>query len=226
MKVLVVEDDSVVLEGVQFSLNHDGHEVLTAKTQREAMDVIAKNDGIDMFLLDFTLPDGDGLAICREIRRRGDAPVIFLTACDDELHTVLALEQGADDYITKPFRIRELTARMNAVLRRTKSASASVIPLGDFSVNISAGKVYKGSEEVVLTAMEYKLLLILLTNRGQVLSRAQILNNIWDDAGDFVNDNTLTVYIKRLRQKLGDSETGMLIRTVRGMGYCIDKEQP
>lgn len=225
MKILVVEDDSVVREGVQFSLTHDGHEVLTAKTQREAMDVIEKNDGIDMFLLDFTLPDGDGLAICREIRRRGDAPVIFLTACDDEVHTVLALEQGADDYITKPFRIRELTARMNAVLRRTKSASASVIPLGEYSVNINAGKVCKGNEEIVLTAMEYKLLLILLTNRGQVLSRTQILNNIWDDAGDFVNDNTLTVYIKRLRQKLGDAETGALIKTVRGVGYCIEKEQ-
>ena len=225
MRILVVEDDSVVREGVQFSLTHDGHEVLTAKTQREAMDVIEKTDGIDMFLLDFTLPDGDGLAICREIRRRGDAPVIFLTACDDEVYTVLALEQGADDYITKPFRIRELTARMNAVLRRTRSVSASVIPLGEYSVNISTGKVYKGSEEVVLTAMEYKLLLILLTNRGQVLSRMQILNNIWDDAGDFVNDNTLTVYIKRLRQKLGDAENGALIKTVRGIGYCIEKEQ-
>ena len=144
---------------------------------------------------------------------------LCLTACDDELHTVLALEQGADDYIAKPFRMRELMARIKAVLRRTekKTRTAEIVRVGENDVNIRTGKVFRNGSEIVLTAMEYKLLLIFINNRGAVLSRQQILHNIWDAAGDFVTDNTLTVYVKRLREKLEDGDE--VIQTVRGLGY-------
>jgi two-component system response regulator VicR len=138
----------------------------------------------------------------------------------------MALEQGADDYITKPFRIRELMARMKAILRRTEQngrADMSLISVGNNQVNLQVGKVYCGNEEIILTAMEYKLLLIFLNHRGQTLTRQQILNDIWDAVGDYVNDNTLSVYIKRLRKKLGDSPEGQIIKTVRGIGYRLEK---
>lgn len=158
-------------------------------------------------------------------------PILFLTACDDEVHTVLALEQGADDYIAKPFRIRELLARMKAILRRSgglraeeKETDASFIMVGKNQINLQTAKVHRNGEEIVLTAMEYKLLLIFLQHRGQNLTRQQILNELWDVAGNFVNDNTLSVYIKRLRKKLEDSEENQLIHTVRGIGYRMDKE--
>lgn len=161
------------------------------------------------------LPDGDGYAVCREIRKNSQAPILFLTACDDEIHTVMALEQGADDYITKPFRIRELMARMKAILRRTEQngrADMSLISVGNNQVNLQVGKVYCGNEEIILTAMEYKLLLIFLNHRGQTLTRQQILNDIWDAVGDYVNDNTLSVYIKRLRKSLETARRGRLLR--------------
>ena len=172
------------------------------------------------------LPDGDGYVVCREIRKVSQVPILFLTACEDEVHTVMALEQGADDYITKPFRIRELMARMKAILRRTAQNSrteSSIISVGTKQGNLQTGNVYCGNEEIILTAMEYKLLLIFLNHRGQTLTRQQILNNIWDVVGDYVNDNTLSVYIKRLRKKLGDNPETPVIKTVRGIGYRMDK---
>ena len=149
-----------------------------------------------------------------------------MTACDDEVSTVMALEQGADDYISKPFRIRELLARMKAILRRTGNGEKIenyIVMVGENQVNLQTGKVYRENQEVVLTAMEYKLLLVFLNHRGQILSRKQILDQIWDDAGDFVNDNTLTVYTKRLRKKLGDGDDNQLIQTIRGLGYRMEK---
>jgi DNA-binding response OmpR family regulator len=223
--VLVVEDDDIIREGLQISLRQDGYEVLTAATEKEAMNTISQNPAIDFFLLDVMLPDGDGYTICREIRKKTDVPILFLTACDDEVHTVLALEQGADDYIAKPFRIRELLARMKAILRRTGKdvMQQSTIVIGDNELDIQAGKVYRNQKNIELTAMEYRLLLIFVNHRGQTLSRQQLLNDIWDEAGDFVNDNTLTVYIKRLREKLGDFEGHPIIQTVRGIGYRMEK---
>ena len=174
------------------------------------------------------LPDGNGYEICKEIRKTSDVPVLFLTACDDEVHTVLALEQGADDYIAKPFRIRELLARMKAVLRRygkgDSGEGTKPVLVGENRVELESGKVYRNGEEIILTAMEYKLLLTFLRNRGQILTRGQILNNIWDEGGEFVNDNTLSVYVKRLRKKLNDTEENALIQTVRGLGYRMEKE--
>lgn len=224
MTVLVVEDDSVILEGLRFALTQEGYQVMTAASAAEAMEVIEGRDSIGFYLLDVMLPDGDGYQICRAVRQISQAPILFLTACDDEVNTAMALEQGADDYIAKPFRIRELTARMKAILRRTSrnpEAAANILTVGRNQVNLQTGRVYLDQEEIVLTAMEYKLLLIFLNHRGQILTRRQILEHIWDEAGDFVNDNTLSVYVKRLRKKLGDTAEGELIQTVRGTGYRL-----
>ena len=226
MKVLLVEDDAIISEGLQYSLRQEGYEVVTAATQKAALDLIQSGSMWDFCLLDVMLPDGDGYVVCREIRKNSQVPILCLTACDDEVHTVMALEQGADDYITKPFRIRELMARMKAILRRTEQsgrADTSLISIGANQVNLQAGKVYCGNKEIILTAMEYKLLLIFLNHRGQTLTRQQILNDIWDAVGDYVNDNTLSVYIKRLRKKLGDRPEGQLIKTVRRIGYRMEK---
>lgn len=219
MKILLVEDDPMIQEGLKLSLTSEGCELKTASSVEEAKKLI--NDDYDICILDVMLPDGTGYDVCAEIRRKGDTPVIFLTACDDELHTVLALENGADDYIAKPFRMRELMARIKAVLRRTgkKTDSEELIKVGSNDVNIRAGKVFRNGTEVILTAMEYKLLMIFINNRGAVLSRQQLLHNIWDVAGDYVTDNTLTVYVKRLREKLEDGDE--VIQTVRGLGYRL-----
>lgn len=225
MKVLIVEDDEIIREGLKFALLQENYEVLSAAGVSEAMEQIQNCRDIGFYLLDIMLPDGDGYQVCREIRRNSSAPILFLTACEDEVHTVMALEQGADDYICKPFRIRELLARMKAILRRTSAQGGGleqIVQVGKNQVNLQTGRVYSDREEIILTAMEYKLLLIFLNHRGQTLSRSQILEGIWDEAGDFVNDNTLSVYMKRLRKKLGDTADGQIIRTVRGIGYRME----
>ena len=222
--VLVVEDDAMIVEGLKLSLTQEGYQVRTAATKAEALAVLngAEADQIQICLLDVMLPDGNGYELCSAIRKKSNVPILFLTACDDEVHTVLALEQGADDYITKPFHIRELMARMKAVLRRTQGMPVESVlhQVGANQINLQTAKVYRDGQEVGLTAMEYKLLLVLLRHRGQLLSRQQLLGILWDDAGDYVNDNTLTVYMKRLRNKLDDRE-GAYIETVRGMGYRL-----
>ena len=224
MTVLVVEDDSIILEGLKFALMQEGYQVATAQTAAEAMKVIEGETDIGFYLLDVMLPDGDGFQICRKIRKVSQSPVLFLTACDDEVNTVMALEQGADDYIAKPFRIRELMARMKAILRRTEGEQkifANIQMVGKNQVDLQTGRVWLGQAEIVLTAMEYKCLLIFLNHRGQMLTRRQILEHIWDEAGDFVNDNTLSVYVGRLRKKLGDTAEGEFIQAVRGTGYRL-----
>ncbi|MDE5777748.1 MAG: response regulator transcription factor [Lachnospiraceae bacterium] len=225
MTVLVVEDDEIILDGLKYSLMQEGYEVLTAADVAGAMALLQSARQLDFCLLDVMLPDGNGFEICEEIRKSSEVPILFLTACDDEVSTVRALETGADDYIAKPFRIRELLARMKAILRRSSRENrmdSSVVRVGDNEVNMQTGKVYRSNEEIVLTAMEYKLLLVFISHRGQVLSRSQILDLIWDEVGDFVNDNTLSVYVKRLRRKLSDTGENQLIQTVRGMGYRMD----
>lgn len=173
------------------------------------------------------MPDGSGYDVCREIKKSGDFPVIFLTAYDDEVNVVMGLELGADDYISKPFRVKELLARIKSVLRRySKDSPDGIVSVGSIKVNTNEAKIYKNGAEIILTAMEYKLLLIFINNRGKVLSRQRLLEDIWDVAGDFVNDNTLTVYIKRLRDKIEeDPAKPQIIKTVRGLGYIIDDEK-
>ena len=227
MTIWIVEDDAVILEGLTYSLTQEGYQVFTSGTVRDALVLLEQNTPFDFCLLDVMLPDGTGFEICRAIRARSQVPILFLTACSDEVNTVMALEQGADDYIAKPFHLRELLARMKAILRRTQGASGqtpSLIQVGENQINTQTAKVTRGGEEVVLTATEYRVLLVFLNHRGQNLSRQQILDCLWDEAGDFVNDNTLTVYIKRLRHKLGDTEENQLIKTIRGYGYRMDRQ--
>ncbi len=223
MKIFAAEDDPIIQDGLKIALVQEGWELVTAANVGEAKSKLSEIKDIDIYILDIMLPDGTGYDICQEIRKSSETPIIFLTACDDEVHTVLALEQGADDYIAKPFRMRELIARIKAILRRTgrKEETADIVKIGANEVNIRTSKIYRGKSEIILTAMEYKLLLIFINNRGAVLSRQQLLNNIWDVAGDFVNDNTLTVYVKRLREKLEDENGEELIQTVRGLGYRL-----
>jgi len=221
MTVLVVEDDEMILDGLKYSLMQEGYEVWSAVDVAGAKALLQKEEQPDFCLLDVMLPDGNGFEVCEAIRLKSDIPILFLTACDDEVSTVRALELGADDYIAKPFRIRELLARMKAILRRAgrEKADNSIVSVGQNQVNLQTGKVYRNNGEVVLTAMEYKLLLVFISNRGQVLSRTQILGKLWDEVGDYVNDNTLSVYVKRLRQKLEDTGGNQLIQTIRGIGY-------
>lgn len=222
--VLVVEDDSIIAEGLKLALTGEGMEVTLASSVAEAFAVLDSEElgrKIDFCLLDMTLPDGNGMEICTKIRETSEMPIIFLTAMDDEIHTVLAFDKGADDYISKPFHIKELIARMKRLIKRTRSAASSTCRIGENTVDIANAKMFRNGEEVALTAMEYKLLLVFINHAGELLDRDRILNILWDDVGSFVNDNTLTVYIKRLRSKLGDDE-GRYIETVRGQGYRLN----
>lgn len=226
MKLFVLEDDAAIGMGLSYSLKNEGYDVTVAKNVKSAYEILNK-EAFSLYILDLTLPDGSGYDVCREIKKRGDFPVIFLTAYDDEVNVVMGLELGADDYISKPFRVKELLARIKSVLRRySKDSPDGVVSVGSIKVNTNEAKVYKNGAEIILTAMEYKLLLIFINNRGKVLSRQRLLEDIWDVAGDFVNDNTLTVYIKRLRDKIEeDPAKPQIIKTVRGLGYIIDDEK-
>lgn len=225
MDIFLLEDDDAIAMGLTYSLENEGYDVTVADSVKNALDII-KEKTFSLYLLDLTLPDGSGYDVCKKIKESGDLPVIFLTAYDDEVNVVMGFELGADDYISKPFRLKELLVRIKSVLRRyNNDYSDGKIRTRDLIVNTNEAKVYKNGSEIVLTAMEYKLLLILLNNRGCVLSRTQLLENIWDVAGDFVEDNTLTVYIKRLRDKIEENPTApVYIKTVRGMGYIIENE--
>ena len=223
MNLFLLEDDYAIATGLCYSLENEGYSVTHASGVKQAIDIISK-EKFSLYILDLNLPDGSGYDVCKEIKKQGDLPVIFLTAYDDEVNVVMGFEFGADDYISKPFRLKELLVRIKSVLRRYNNESADgVIKFKDLTVNTNEAKVYKNGEEIILTAMEYRLLLILLNNRGKVLSRTQLLENIWDVDGDFVEDNTLTVYIKRLRDKIEEEPNRpIIIKTVRGLGYMID----
>lgn len=225
MKIFIVEDDRTIASGLEYSLKQENYGTILAHNAASAKEIITeKFDEIDLCLFDLSLPDGSGYELCELVKKKHDIPVIFLTAYDDEVNVVMGLDMGADDYITKPFRIRELLSRINTVLRRyhRHAQPKSTIDIDNVRINTLEGKVYKNGEEVLLTALEYRLFLIFANHIGQVLTRAQLLDRIWDVAGDFVNDNTLTVYIKRLREKLEDNpQQPRIIQTVRGMGYKV-----
>jgi two-component system, OmpR family, response regulator VicR len=225
LRILLVEDDSTIALGLEYALTQEGYQVLLCRDVTSGTKAI-KEQKIDLCLFDLTLPDGSGYELCKLARERHDIPVIILTACDEEVNVVMGLELGADDYITKPFRVRELQARIKTVLRRygRDNSTRHIIELDTIRINTMDAKVYKNGQEVLLTALEYRLLLTFLNNEGQVLTRNQLLEGIWDVAGDFVNDNTLTVYIKRLRDKLEeDPQNPTIIKTVRGLGYKVGK---
>ena len=219
-RVLIVEDDPVIVKSLSDFLEGEGFSCASASGQARALELFAENE-FDIVLLDVSLADGSGFVVCTAMKSMRDTPVIFLTASGDEHSVVTGLELGADDYIAKPFRPRELVSRMRMVMRRA-GKSRSVFELGSVRVDTEKGHVTKDGAEVFLSALEYRLLLTLINNRGRVLSRAQLLEHIWDAAGDFVNDNTLTVYIKRLRDKLEDDpQDPTIIKTVRNVGYKL-----
>ncbi|WP_407269777.1 response regulator transcription factor [Radiobacillus sp. PE A8.2] len=225
MKILFVEDDKTIASGLEYSLQQEGYVTILRHDTTSAKQVLSQQlESIDLCLFDLSLPDGSGYDLCSYVKGRKDTPVIFLTAFDDEVNVVMGLDMGADDYITKPFRVRELLSRIKSVLRRYQKQTVvkNIIEIEHIRINTLEGKVYKNGEEVLVTALEYRLLLIFANHIGQVLSRNQLLEQLWDVAGDFVNDNTLTVYIKRLREKLEDQpQNPTIIKTVRGIGYKV-----
>ncbi|WP_092722829.1 response regulator transcription factor [Romboutsia lituseburensis] len=221
INVLMIEDDSAISFAVKYALEKEGFNIDICNDLEKSRNSI-KDKKYNIILLDVMLPDGNGYDFCREIRKVQDTPIIFLSACDEEVNVVMGLDIGGDDYITKPFRVRELISRINAVLRRKGGSNENkkVIKFKDLTINTLEARVYKGEEEILLTSVEYKLLLILIKNNNVVLSRTKILEKLWDVTCDFVNDNTLTVYIKRLREKIeDDSSHPKYILTVRGLGY-------
>lgn len=225
MNVFLLEDDEAIGIGLKYSLENEGYTVTIATSVKSAFEIINK-EKFALYILDLTLPDGSGYDVCKKIKSIGDFPIIFLTAYDDEVNVVMGLELGADDYISKPFRVKELIARIKSVLRRYNRESKGIIKIGNVLINTNKATVFKNGQEVILTAMEYKLFLILLNNRGNILSRNKLLEYIWDVEGDFVNDNTLTVYIKRLRDKIEDDPSApMIIKTIRGLGYVIENDK-
>ena len=218
IKILIVEDDATIVENLSELLRQEGFDADSALSCKEAENKIEAKE-FDLVLLDVLLPDGNGFSLCKRIKSVTDCPVIFLTASADEFSVVTGLDIGADDYIEKPYRPRELISRIRSVLRRA-GKSQSVITVGNVSVDMDKGMVTKNGRDVFLSALEYRLFLVFLNNPGITLTRSKLLSEIWDIAGDFVNDNTLTVYIKRLREKIEDDpQSPKIILTVRGLGY-------
>jgi DNA-binding response OmpR family regulator len=218
MKVLLVEDSPMIVKGLVYTLEQEQFDVTSAMSYAMAEDIIYGGQDFDLAILDIMLPDGDGLSICRILKEERNIPVIFLTAKDEESDVVQGLDMGADDYIIKPFRNRELISRINNVMRRT-GKTQKMITVGAVSVDTERDVVTVNDKEVTFTALEYKILLMLLQNQGRTVTRQQILDKIWDMAGNFVEDNTLTVYIKRIRGKLGEAD---VIKTVKGVGYRVE----
>jgi two-component system response regulator VicR len=220
-KIMILEDDEIIAIGLEYALEQEGFTVAVCRNVAESFAYLEQND-VDMALLDVSLPDGNGYDVCRFIKVKKDIPVLFLTVNDDEANVVMGLDLGADDYIAKPFRLRELISRIHSVFRRYRKDGVSkhIVSIGDLLIHTSQAKLFKNKEEVILTALEYRLLLTLVNHEGQILSRNQLLEGIWDLAGDFVNDNTLSVYIKRLREKIEtDPQNPKIIKTIRGLGY-------
>lgn len=224
-EILIVEDDKTISLGLEYYLTQEGFGVDVASTCREALARL-QTQNYDILLLDCGLPDGSGFDLFQEIRKISTVPIIFLTAIDDEVSIVMGLDMGADDYITKPFKARELLSRIKNVLRRSNSKNASnVIHIKNLTIDTLQAKVLKNDVDVMLTALEYKILLILAFNPNRVFTREEILADIWDVNEEYVNDNTLTVYIKRLREKIeDDKDHPQIIQTVRGIGYKVVKE--
>lgn len=223
IRILIIEDDRHIAEGLQYLLENEGFYVETAYTEEKGREAVENGD-FHLLLLDVTLPDGKGFDFFRWMQTKKEIPVIFLTALDEEKDIVKGFDLGADEYITKPFRPRELISRIRNVIRHAgiEPEERKELIIGNVRINREQGVVYKDNKKIELTALEYKVLLLFFENKGRILTRTQILANIWDESENFVNDNTLTVYIKRLREKIEDKPNEpKIIKTVRGMGYQI-----
>lgn len=223
-RILLVEDDREISRNLTLLLKAEGFAVTHAATQAEAASLLAESPAenpYDLALVDISLPDGNGFAVCTEVKQTREIPVIFLTASGDEASVVTGLNIGADDYITKPFRSRELIARIKTALRKSGRAP-SAFEMEGLRVDTASGVVKKDGREIFLSALEYRLLLVFINNPGNIITRDRLLDELWDAAGEFVNNNTLTVYIKRLREKIEeDPASPRIILTVRGIGYRL-----
>lgn len=218
MKILIIEDDNTIRSGLKYCLEAEGYEIEESSTANESL---KKINSSDLILLDVNLPDKSGFELLPEIKKIKNVPIIFLTANDLETSIVMGLDMGADDYITKPFRTRELISRIKNVLRRSTQIQDK-INIKNITIDLQQAKVFKNNQDLGLTAIEYKILLILAINRNQILSREKILANIWDVNEEYVYDNTLTVYIKRIREKIEDNPSNpQIIETIRSQGYRI-----
>ena len=219
-RILIVEDDADIVENLSILLHDEGYSVYCASSMEQALNTLHA-ENIDLVLLDITLPDGNGYSICTAVKRQTNAPVIFLTAMADESSIVTGFQLGADDYITKPFKPMELICRVRNALRKSGKIP-SVYQVEDLHIDATKATVTKAGVEITLSALEYRLLLVFLNHFGETLSRRELLQEIWDVAGDYVNDNTLTVYIKRLRDKIEtDPANPVILKTVRGLGYKV-----
>lgn len=225
-KILIIEDDETIKIGLKYYLEQESFEVILASTKEEAKEQVKKHMDTSLILLDVNLPDGDGFSLFKEIKAIKDIPIIFLTANDFETSIVMGIDMGAEDYITKPFKARELTSRIRAVLRRNKKTeTSSLIQIQNITIDMNQAKVMRNNKDVFLTALEYKILLIFALNPNTVFTREQILASIWDVEEEYVNDNTLTVYIKRIRQKIEeDPANPKIIQTIRKVGYKLGDE--
>lgn len=218
MKILIIEDDSTIRSGLKYCLEAEGYEIEESSTANESL---KKINSSDLILLDVNLPDKSGFELLPEIKKIKNVPIIFLTANDLETSIVMGLDMGADDYITKPFRTRELISRIKNVLRRSTQIQDK-INIKNITIDLQQAKVFKNNQDLGLTAIEYKILLILAIHRNQILSREKILASIWDVNEEYVYDNTLTVYIKRIREKIEDNPSNpQIIETIRNQGYRI-----
>ena len=217
-KILLVEDDSSLIDGLEYSLKKNDFLVTTARTTAEALAQLTFPISFDLLILDVTLPDGTGFSICEKVRGKDrQIPILFLTASDEEVNVIRGLDCGGDDYVTKPFKIGELCSRIHALLRRSKPAS---LTFGSLSIDTAANRVSVEGRTIDLTKAEYRLLCLLVRNTGIVVTRERILDELWDHTGNFVDDNTLSVYIRRLREKLEpDPAHPRYLITVRGFGY-------
>lgn len=223
-QILIVEDDENLSRGIAFVFEKDGYLVIKAKNLKEAKIYFDQNN-FDIIILDLGLPDGNGIDLCKNIRRKSNVPIIMLTACDLETDEVLGLMAGADDYITKPFSISVLKARVEAVLRRLDAKDNKIIQSGKYNLDTNLCKLYKENQEIPISATEFRLLKYFMSNAGQILSKDQILSALWDNQGNFIDDNTLSVNISRLRAKIErNPKDPQIIKTIRGMGYIWVKE--
>lgn len=221
MKILMIEDDLSLINGLSFAIKKQGYDLDIARTSREA-DAIWSDGKYGLVILDVSLPDGSGFDICKKIRRTSKTPIIFLTAADEETDIIMGLDIGGDDYITKPFKLAVLLSRINAILRRSNNFNQADTELNSngITVQLLKGKVFKSGKQLDLTTSEYKLLRMFMENPDIILSAEQILSKLWGCDENYVDNNTLTVYIRRLRTKIEDNPSKpKMIVTVRGMGY-------
>lgn len=218
--ILIVEDNEAIIKGLKYLLEQENFDVTICKTAEDTMNVVGTKT-FDLIILDITLPDGNSYELCEYIKKYTDIPIIFLTARDEEQDVVKGLDMGAEDYIIKPFRNRELLSRINNVLKRFNKENNKII-YENIEIDLDQKTVYVEGTDIELTALEFKILVLLFSNIGKVVTREQILEKIWDVAGNFVNDNTLTVYIKRIRSKLGSADC---IKTIKGIGYQVQGGQ-